>query len=209
MDTAKMSSEEFWEGFYQENIRIWSGRPNAVLADVVEPLPAGTALDLGCGEGGDAIWLAGRGWRVTAVDVSTTTLERVAARAAEADLADRVETRHHDLAETFPDGRFDLVSAQYLHSPVEFPRTRALRSGARAVASGGLLLVVDHGSVMPWWRHRHPDHRFETPEEVLNSLELDPADWEPARLDSPQRWATGPSGQRAIVTDHVLAIRRV
>lgn len=66
-------AEQFWEGHYRGRERRWSGRPNAVLVDVVGSLPPGTALDLGCGEGGDAIWLAGLGWRVTAVDVPLLT----------------------------------------------------------------------------------------------------------------------------------------
>lgn len=69
-------AERFWEGHYRKHEQRWSGRANAVLVDVVGSLPVGTALDLGCGEGGDAIWLAGLGWRVTAVDVSATAIDR-------------------------------------------------------------------------------------------------------------------------------------
>jgi SAM-dependent methyltransferase len=74
---------------------------------------------------------------VTAVDISTTALERVAGRAATAGVADRVTVQRHDLASTFPAGVFDLVSAQYLHTPLAFPRERVLRAAARAVAPAG------------------------------------------------------------------------
>jgi chemotaxis protein methyltransferase CheR len=159
-------SEDFWDAHYRANQRVWSGRPNAVLVDVVEPLPPGSALDLGCAEGADAIWLAARGWRVTAADVSSTALKRAEAHAA--DLSVAVDFQRHDLGRTFPEGTFDLVSAQYLQSPVEFPRADVLRRAAAAVAPGGLLLVVEHGSAAPWsW---HQDAVFPTPEESLATI---------------------------------------
>ncbi|WP_375155137.1 methyltransferase domain-containing protein [Micromonospora sp. 4G55] len=136
-DGVDAETARHWDELYQRRERIWSGRANPHLVDVVDPLPAGTALDLGCGEGADAIWLAGRGWRVTAVDVSTTALDRAAAEAAEAGVADRIDFQRHDLTRTFPEGVFDLVSAQFLQSPLEFPRAEVLRAAARAVAPGG------------------------------------------------------------------------
>src|SRR3712207_6794823 len=139
-----MQAERFWEGHYRRRERVWSGRPNPVLVAVVGGLRPGTALDLGCGEGGDAIWLARHGWRVTAVDVSATALDRAAADAAIAGVADNIDFLRHDLSLTFPPGAFDLVSAQYLHSPVEFRRASVLQKAAGAVTPGGLLLIVDH-----------------------------------------------------------------
>ena len=128
-----VEAERFWEGHYRRQERVWSGRPNPILVEVVGGLRPGTALDLGCGEGGDAIWLAQRGWRVIAVDVSFTALDRAATDAATAGVADRIEFRRHDLALSFPPGTFDLVSSQYLHSPVEFSRVRVLRDLSQEV----------------------------------------------------------------------------
>jgi len=201
-------AERFWEGRYRGHERLWSGRANAVLVDVAGSLPAGTALDLGCGEGGDAIWLAGLGWRVTAVDVSATALERASNHAATAGVEGLIDFQQHDLAHTFPVGAFDLVSAQYLQSPVEFPRERVLQAAAQAVAPGGLLLVVTHASVAPWsWAD--PNTRFSTPEEALAALELGPEQWRTERLGAPERQAIGPNGQSAVVTDNVIALRRL
>jgi len=201
-------AEQFWEGHYRAQEQVWSGGANPVLVDVAGSLPPGTALDLGGGEGGDAIWLAGLGWRVTAVDVSATALSRVAAHAAMAGVEARIDVQQHDLAHTFPAGAFDLVSAQYLQSPVEFPRDRVLHAAAQAVAPGGLLLVVAHASVPPWsWAD--PDTRFPTPEEALAALDLSPGQWRTERLGAPERQASGPNGQSATVTDSVIAVRRL
>jgi SAM-dependent methyltransferase len=199
-------STVFWEDHYARLDAGWGTKPNAVLAALVTELaPApGTALDLGCGHGGDAIWLAGRGWDVTAVDVAPTALARVAAGAEEAGVGDRVHPRQHDLARTFPDGEFDLVCASYFHTPIEFPRHEVLRRAVGAVAPGGLCLLVEHGSAAPWsW----PDATFPTPAESLAALRVGEG-WRVERCDAPERIATGPAGQTATVTDNVIVLRR-
>jgi SAM-dependent methyltransferase len=201
-------AELFWEQHYRGQAQRWSGRPNPVLVDVAGQLRPGRALDLGCGEGGDALWLAGQGWQVTAVDIAPTAVERLRARAERDGLADRVRTERHNLAHSLPAGEFDLISAQYLHTPVELARAEVLRAVANQLAPGGLLLVVDHGSVAPWSWNRDADTHFPTPAEKFAELALDPAGWHAERLDSPKREATGPDGQTATVTDHVIAVRR-
>jgi SAM-dependent methyltransferase len=189
-DLAGTPSAEFWESHYRNSDPDWGTQPNVVLTDVVTamaPRP-GTALDLGCGHGGDAVWLASLGWRVTAVDVAATALERVASLATARNVADRVITERHDLARSFPDGTFDLVSACYFHTPIEIPRHDVLRRAASSVAPGGLLVIVEHASLAPWsWRH--DDHvRFPTPQETLDSLGLN-GDWHPDRVEAPRRSA--------------------
>ena len=133
MDAGDVVSETtaFWEARYSEKPQIWSGRVNPVMAGLVEPLAPGRALDLGCGEGGDAIWLAEHGWTVTAVDVSQVALDRGAARAADLGLPG-ITWERHDLTATFPGGAFDLVSAQFFQSPIDFPRLDLLRQIGRA-----------------------------------------------------------------------------
>ncbi|MFE7712436.1 SAM-dependent methyltransferase [Streptomyces sp. NPDC057486] len=202
-------SADFWETHYTGLDAQWGTAPNQVLADLVTALAAtpAKALDLGCGHGGDALWLASHGWNVTAVDVSTTALSRVTAGAEALGLADRVRTSRHDLARTFPDGSFDLVSACYFHTPIEIPRQQVLRQAARAVAPGGLLIVVEHASVAPWSWQAGQDIRFPAPAEVLASLELG-TDWRTERCHAPQRTATGPRGQQSTVTENVIAVRR-
>lgn len=203
-------SATYWEKQYSHADPSWGKKPNVVLKDlltVFAPAP-GTALDLGCGHGGDAIWLATLGWDVTAVDVSQTALDRVAESAWAVSVADRVHPVRHDLAETFPEGEFDLVCATYFHTPIDIPRTEVLRRAARAVAPDGMLIVIEHASLAPWsWRFGQDVH-FPKPEEVLASLEADEG-WRVERCDAPERTATGPEGQQATVTENVIVLRRI
>jgi SAM-dependent methyltransferase len=201
-----MTNEEFWDDRYRESDRIWSGNPNTVLVREVTGMTPGRALDLGCGEGADAIWLARRGWRVTAVDISGVALERAARHAAE--VVDRIDWQRHDLATSFPTGRFDLVSAHFLHSLGDMPREEILRKAAGAVAGGGVLLVVGHAGFPPWESDPHHDVHLPTPREVLEDLDLQDGEWEVQLCEEHERIQTGPDGRPATRTDNTLKIRR-
>ena len=205
MDTT--DAKEQWEQRYAESDRVWSGRVNVRLAEVVSPLEAGHALDLGCGEGADACWLAERGWTVVAVDISDTALQRAAEAAQERGLGERIEFAQHDLSDSFPDGTFDLISAQFLHSMIPFDRPRLLRRAVGAVRPGGLLVIVDHAGPPPWASKLDHHHDFPNAEEVIGSLDLDD-DWERVRVDAVDRETTGPEGQPVTWTDNVIVLRR-
>jgi 2-polyprenyl-3-methyl-5-hydroxy-6-metoxy-1,4-benzoquinol methylase len=150
MNTAK----EHWEEHYGERDRVWSGRVNVRLVEVVSTLEAGRALDLGCGEGADACWLAERGWTVVAVDISDTALQRAAAEADARGLGDRIDFAQHDLSDSFPDGTFDLISAQLLHSTVPLDRRRILSIAADAVrpvgSSSSSIIPAHHRGRRSW-----------------------------------------------------------
>ncbi|MEC5183764.1 SAM-dependent methyltransferase [Cryobacterium sp. MP_3.1] len=151
-DTAREPQEpdaigEFWDQRYAGNATLWSGRPNAALVSETHYLRPGRALDVGCGEGADALWLAAQGWDVTALDVSRVALER-AARQAELVRADlvggTVRWLHSGLVEAaLPAASFDLVSAQY-PALLRTEENIAERALLDAVAPGGVLLIVHH-----------------------------------------------------------------
>ncbi|MCP2048232.1 UNVERIFIED_ORG: SAM-dependent methyltransferase [Paenarthrobacter nicotinovorans] len=196
---------DMWDGMYRERAKIWSGNPNPQLVAEAKDLKPGKALDLGCGEGGDAIWLAKQGWTVTALDVSAVALERAAEHAEEAGVADRITWQQQDLTEWEPQPEFDLVSAQFLHSPL-LPWRDSVTSAAAAVAPGGTLLVVGHHPLgLPSWsRHHHETDLFFTPEQLAGALRLDSEPWSVNVLTDRGRTVSGPSGESGTTLDTVL-----
>jgi SAM-dependent methyltransferase len=138
--------QTFWDRIYAGKTKPTGGRPSLALTRFIEGRPKGHALDLGCARGDDAIWLAQQGWTVTGVDISEAALQAARLAATAQGVQPSVHFERHDLAESFPQGAFDLVTAMFLQSPVPFGRTKALRRAAQAVEAGGLLLVVTHGS---------------------------------------------------------------
>ena len=203
-----MSDEkDHWEARYAERSRIWSGRVNPWLAEVAGPLTPGRALDLGCGEGADSLWLAEKGWRTVGVDISETALSRAETEAARRGVTDRVEFRQMNLSDAFPEGTFDLVSAQFLQSLVRLDRERIFSAAARAVAPGGTLIIVDHGAAPPWAKHIH-DHVFPSVDEVFATIDLPAGQWERVRVDTVEREAIGPDGEHGVLLDNVIVLRR-
>jgi SAM-dependent methyltransferase len=131
-----------WDEMYRSRDQVFSGNPNGVLVAETVDLPPGRALDVGCGEGADALWLTRRGWRVTAVDISGIALRRAAAAAT--DIKGRVAWTRADLTTTPPPaGAFDLVSIHYFPL-IRRPGHAALRGLLDAVAPGGTLLFATH-----------------------------------------------------------------
>lgn len=196
----------FWERFYEDRDR-WSGNPNAALVDEASDLPPGRALDLGSGQGADAIWLASRGWDVTAVDISTNALDRAAEHARAAGVDGAIRWQRHDLAVSFPDGPFDLVSACFLQSPVDLPRERILRTAAAAVAPGGRLLIVAHAA-MPSWTDpaKHPS--LPGLDETLASLALSDGEWTVETRREIVHSIMSKAGEEGTRSDIALRLRR-
>ena len=206
-DVAELFTQATWDARYSESERIWSGQPNARLVEHVTDLPPGDALDVGAGEGADAVWLAERGWRVTALDVSAVALARTAAHARESGVD--VTVLHHDLmtGAALP-GSYDLVSAQYLHPPTgRFAEIVGLLGAA--VRPGGTLLVVGHhpedALMLLRGGHRHAELLFR-PDKVASLLPA--ADWDVRVADAATRDVQGAEGVVTTTDTVVVAVRR-
>jgi SAM-dependent methyltransferase len=160
-DSAAQAAE--WDARYSERDGArWSGRPNGRLVAEVASLTPGRALDVGCGEGADAIWLARQGWAVTAIDVSDVAVIRAREAAELAGVV--VEWVGGDALRTpFPAGSFDLVSMQYPALP-KAAGEAAVQALLGTVRPGGLLLAVYHDL--------SDEHR-----EHMKSQGTDPADY--------------------------------
>ncbi|MBO0834750.1 MAG: class I SAM-dependent methyltransferase [Actinobacteria bacterium] len=207
---SELFSEAAWDERYRSSDALWSGKPNLYLISETSGLSPDSALDAGAGEGADAIWLAERGWHVTAVDISTVALERAAAHAAERgqDIAGRIDWQHEDLTSWQPaEARFHLVSVQYLHL-ADPERTTVFSRLAAAVAPGGSLLIVGHHpsdlqTTMP--RPPMPE-RFFTGDDI--AAMLDDADWDIVTNSAPGRPATDPDGNTVTIHDTVFRASR-
>jgi len=136
-----------WDERYAGQELVWSAEPNRFLVAEIEALPPGRALDLACGEGRNAVWLAEQGWTVTGVDFSQVGLDK-ARRLADARGVSVQWERADVTAYTPAPTSFDLVIVMYLHLPAP-ARSAAIGHAAGAVASGGTLLVVGHDSTNP------------------------------------------------------------
>ena len=197
---------EFWEDRYASAAKVWSGKVNHAIVQVVSTLDPGRSLDLGCGEGGDVVWLAQRGWDATGVDISATATRRAAEGASAAGIADdRIHFEAADLGTWTPTEMYDLVTASFLQSPVELPRADILGRVAEHVVPGGRLLIVAHAGMPPWSTHAH-HQEFPTPDEEVAALGL--AGWTVEIAEVRSHEAAGPDGQHATLDDTVVLLRR-
>lgn len=131
-----------WDERYRSAELVWGAGPNQAFARAVADLPPGYALDLACGEGRNAIWLAEQRWQVTAVDFSQVALDRARGLAGERGVT--VDFRNEDVRTWVPPRRaFDLVALVYLHIPSADLR-RVHARAADAVAAGGTLIILGH-----------------------------------------------------------------
>ena len=192
--------QDEWDQRYTDHEQMWSGEPNGGLVAEVAGLSPGRVLDVGCGEGADAVWLAARGWDVTALDVSGVALRRAAGHAQDTGVA--IRWVHADLAQAkLTPASFDLVSAQYPVLP-RTPDAAAERALLAAVAPGGVLLVVHHAGMDTQQVH---DNGFDPAEYVWPPMvaALLDDDWE-IELDEQRPRKAPDSGAGAHHTDDVV-----
>nr|WSZ95406.1 class I SAM-dependent methyltransferase [Streptomyces sp. NBC_00857] len=202
-------TKAFWEDRYSGHNTRYDRPPNPQLLAEAGDLAPGTALDAGCGEGADAIWLASQGWRVTAVDIAATALRhgRECAEALGAEVAGRIDFEEVDLTDwTPPEGHFDLVSTHYVHPAAS--REALFRRLAASVAPGGTFLVVGHHPSDPHTAGAHdaaPRVHF-TADEVAAGL--DPDRWDIRVAEARTRTVTFSGGREVTMRDAVLRARK-
>lgn len=162
-----------WNERYAAQPLLWNVDPGPFLGPEVGDRPPGRALDLGAGEGRTALWLAGRGWHVTAVDFSDVALERGRKRVEEAGAPGTVEWVCTDLTGYEPpDAAFDLVLLMFVHLPAE-ERRRLLRRAAARLAPGGIVLVAGYDTTNATEGKggvRNPDILF-SPDDIVADLD--------------------------------------
>lgn len=202
---TEMFEPPAWDERYSGDGKVWSGDPNPQLVAEVSGLEPGTALDVGSGEGGDVIWLARQGWRVTGADFSANGLARAATHAEEAGVGDRTEWWQVDARAFDAEGRtWDLVTTHFLHPP-DGGMSAVVASLATAVAPGGHLLVVGHA---PSGRHAQmsESHR----RAMFLAADLVPAlpeGFEPLVVEQRPRTVTR-DGETIEIDDSTLLARR-
>jgi N-acetylglucosamine malate deacetylase 2 len=179
-DSSQSVSAE-WDARYQAQPQLFREEPDETLVELVSPLPPGTAVDLGAGEGRNSLWLARQGWDVAAVDASTVALDRLrGSAAAQGVTIETVADDVFDYLRSAPDRgqAFDLVVIAFVHPPAD-ERIRLLRAAAELVARGGHLFVVAHhldslgrsGPPDPQRLYTESDLRSATPDLELLRLE--------------------------------------
>jgi SAM-dependent methyltransferase len=184
----------YWEKHWQQAERHAAIGPNPHLERETGGLTPGTALDAGCGEGSEAIWLASQGWDVTAVDISAEALGRAAASSG------NVEWVQADLTVWAPGTRFDLVMTHYAHPST--PQLAFYDRISEWVAPGGTLLIVGHLH-MTGHGHHHPVGASATHADITAGL--DAAKWTIVTAGDHVRTLTAPDGR--IVPLHDVVVR--
>jgi SAM-dependent methyltransferase len=199
----RMMTPEDWDARYATPRMVWSAEPNRFLVEELAELPPGRALDLACGEGRNAIWLARRGWDVTGVDFSGVAIDKARRAAEEAGVAARFVRA--DLAEHVPEpGSADLVVLMYLQVP-EPLRTTVLRRAAAALRPGGTLLWVAHDRSNLDGGHGGPRSPavLSTPEGVAAAL----GDLDVVRAERVRRPVPTDDGEAVAIDTLVRAVR--
>ena len=206
---VRMFGEAFWDGRYRGSTAVWSGRPNPQLVSEVSGMPPGRAMDAGCGEGADSLWLAHKGWQVTAVDFSSVALDRARRHASAQAFPGSIAWEHRNLLRwTPPPGSYDLVSAQFMHLPSE-DRDSLYKRLAASVATGGTLLIVGHSKtdIDAGARRPHGDGLFFKAIDIAGSLT--PEHWDIAVAEARPRSGSDAAGRAITIHDEVLRAVRL
>lgn len=205
--------KDFWEEHWLQKHRNpartgdLSAPPNPYLMQETDELIRGSALDAGCGEGAEAIWLASAGWQVTAVDISSAALEKAAVRAEEADVVDRIAWVEADLGTWDPGRQFHLVTSQYAHPAM--PQLDFYSRISKWVKPGGTLLLVGHlhSSVAGDHSHHSPKDVSVTAGAIVERLGI--TDWRIETAEETSRIVSKHGGREITLHDVVVRATRI
>ena len=206
---------------------IWSGNPNEALVAAVGSLPAGSVLDVGCGEGADAIWLAEHGWEATGIDLSQTAVDRAAEAAGAKGITASFEVA--DVSSWCPAGSnsgeehphrggYDLVIGCFLHTRLPDTREELVGRSAEHVAPDGRLLLISHAQMPPWAKNHdeelghglgHHHERVSPNGDFALLIGGSPARWEIELGELRTREVEGPDGKPSEIDDSVLLAHRI
>ncbi len=194
-----------WEERYESTDRVWSGKPNPQLVTEATDLTPGTALDIGCGEGADSIWLAAQGWQVTGLDFSQAGLDRAATAPGAAGVADRTTWERADIRTWRPAATYDLITSQFLHL-LDGGMPGLVARLADALNPGGTLLVVGHhpDDLHTGLRHATEPGVMFTPDDLVPALDTERFD---VTAEVRERQQVK-EGEQMVLRDSVVIARR-
>lgn len=193
----------YWDQIWQSDraAAMAAGQPNPHLVREVGDLAPGTALEAGCGAGAEAIWLATRGWQVTAADIAAAALTHAAERATAAGVDAKVDWVEADLSRWEPAARYDLVTTHYAHPAM--PQLDFYQRIASWVAPQGTLLIVGH-------LHHHDQNAPAAASVTAADIttRLDPSGWDVVTAEESHRNLIGPGGHPVSIHDVVVKASR-
>lgn len=203
------SARNFWNEKYSSRQQLWSGKVNSTFAQLIETLPAGRSLDIGCGEGADVLWLAQHGWDAVGLEISRVAVERATAQAKRLGIAEKASFFEQDLELWNPslEDKYDLVTASFFQSPASLERTNILLKAIQQVASGGHIFLLSHAAP-PSWDPNHGPAQLIKPEDELSALRLESDEWKVLRAECVEREVSAPDGNPGTMTDTVVFAQR-
>ncbi len=199
-----VEAQAFWDEVHRGRGRSRHGEPHPYLREVLGSLHPGRALELGCGDGATAIWLAAHGWTVTAVDISRVALDAASEHAERAGVSSHITWQRADLRDWTTHETFDLVTALFLHTPLELDAPAVLARAAAATRKGGTMLTVGHYTLPPWaWAPADTDGLLSA-SELVAAIGLHEPGWRTILAEEVRRTVTGCDAHASTVLDAVL-----
>lgn len=211
-NSENLTPQESWNNLYSEREQVWSGKPNMTLVTLIERRPPTTVLDLGCGEGGDVIWLAQRGWTATGIDISDVAIER--ARQAAEKLGVEAEFVAADLAEWRTGKKFNLIVSSFMQSHFDdLDRIGIFRAALELLNVGGELVSISHAGMPSFVKKDDPrrEKMENLPQSLVEAHTLTEDDdrFEVKLAETRSRTVISPDGEEGTIDDGVLVIKRV